>query len=139
MLFGSPTRIATQAHLGPTGVDEEAAMVLSYASGQLAVLSTAISEDTAQEAVLSGTQGRIRIQRPWWLPTMMTVSREGQPDEVLEFPLTGNGYQFEAAEVMRCLRAGKLESDLMPLDESLSIMKTLDAIRAPWGLKYPID
>jgi hypothetical protein len=69
----------------------------------------------------------------------MTVSREGHADEVMEFPLVGNGYQFEAAEVMRCLRAGKLESDLMPLDETLAIMKTLDAIRAQWGLKYPMD
>lgn len=139
LLFGSPTGITTQAHLGRTGVDEEAAMVLLHAQGQLAVLSTAVRVDTAQEAVLSGTQGRIRIHRPWWRPTMMTWSREGQADEVIEFPLTGNGYQFEAAEVMRCLRAGKLESDLMPLDETLAIMKTLDAIRAQWGLKYPMD
>ena len=139
LLFGSPISITTQAHLGRTGVDEEAAMVLLHAQGQLAVLSTAIRVDTAQEAVLSGTQGRIRIHRPWWRPTVMTLSREGQPDEVMEFPLTGNGYQFEAAEVMRCLRAGKLESNLMPLDESLSVMKTMDAIRAQWGLKYPMD
>lgn len=139
MLFRSPTQIAAHAHLGPTGVDEEAAMILSHAKGQLAVLSTAVRVETAQEAVLSGTQGRIRIHRPWWRPTVMTLSREGHADEVMEFPLSGNGYQFEAAEVMRCLRAGQLESDLMPLDETLSIMRTLDAIRAQWGLKYPMD
>jgi predicted dehydrogenase len=139
LLFGSPTGITTQAHLGPTGVDEEAAIILSHAQGQLAVLSTAIRVDTAQEAVISGTQGRIRIHRPWWRPSAMTLSREGHADEVMEFPLTGNGYQFEAAEVMRCLRAGKLESELMPLDETLAIMKTLDTIRTQWGLKYPMD
>lgn len=139
MLFGSPTQIVSTAHLGPTGVDEEAGIILSHAQGQVALLSTAIRVDTAQEAILSGTQGRICIHRPWWRPTMMTVSREGQPDEVMEFPLTGNGYQFEAAEVMRCLRAGKLESNLMPLEETLAIMETLDAIRAQWGLKYPMD
>jgi len=48
-------------------------------------------------------------------------------------------YQYEAAEVMRCLRAGKLESDIMPLEESLRIMKTLDEIRKQWGLKYPME
>lgn len=139
MLFGPPTQIDSQAHLGPSGVDEKAAIILSHAQGQLAVLSTAIRVDTAQEAILSGTRGRIRIHRPWWRPTMMTLSREGQEDDVLEFSLVGNGYQFEAAEVMRCLRAGKLESDLMSLDESLAIMKTMDAIRAQCGLKYPMD
>lgn len=139
MLFGPPSRIASLAHLGPTGVGEEGAITLSHAQGQLAVLSTAVRVDTAQEAILSGTQGRIRIHRPWWRPSAMTLSREGQEDEVLEFPLAGNGYQFEAVEVMRCLRAGKLESDLMPLDETFAIMKTLDAIRAQSGLKYPMD
>ena len=38
-----------------------------------------------------------------------------------------------------CLRAGKLESDILPLDESLGIMRTLDRIRAPWGFKYPTE
>ena len=38
---------------------------------------------------------------------------------------------------MECLRGGKAESRVMPLDETLHIMQTLDAIRAEWGLKYP--
>ena len=57
-------------------------------------------------------------------------------DLIEHFPRT---YQFEAAEVMSCLRAGRLESRLMPLDETLSILRTLDAIRAQWGLRYPMD
>jgi predicted dehydrogenase len=56
---------------------------------------------------------------------------------VLRFPLQGNGYNYEAAEVTRAVREGRMESPRMPLDESLEIMRTLDAIRAPWGLKYP--
>ena len=69
----------------------------------------------------------------------MTLTREGRSDETMEFPIAGNGYQFEAAEVMRCLCEGRSESCMMPLDETLSIMKTLDAIRAQWGLRYPMD
>jgi predicted dehydrogenase len=139
MIFGAPTRIASHAQLGPTGVDEEAAIILSHAQGQLAVLSTAIRLETPQEAIIMGTAGRIRVHSPWWRPTAMTISREGRSDELMEFPFAGNGYQFEAAEFMGCLRTGKLESRLMPLDETLSIMRTLDAIRAQWGLRYPID
>ena len=40
---------------------------------------------------------------------------------------------------MDVIRSGRLESDAMPLDESLSIMRTMDAIRAQWGLKYPME
>ena len=48
-------------------------------------------------------------------------------------PLEGNGYNYEAAEVVRCLQAGKLESEIMPLDETLKIMQAMDAIRAQWS------
>ncbi len=139
MLFGPPTQIASLAHLGWTGVDEQAAMLFSHSQGQLAILSTAVRVDTCQEAVILGSEGRLRIHRPWWRPTTMTLSREGVADEVMEFPLSGNGYQFEAAEVMRCLREGKTESPMMPLNETLSIMRTLDAVRAQWGLHHPTD
>jgi predicted dehydrogenase len=44
----------------------------------------------------------------------------------------GNGYAHEAAEVHRCLREGLKESPLMPLDESLAVMETVDAIRRAW-------
>ncbi len=49
----------------------------------------------------------------------------------------GNGYQFELMEVARCLREGRMESAVMPLDDSLSTMRTMDALRAQWGLVYP--
>jgi predicted dehydrogenase len=67
------------------------------------------------------------------------LRQANQEPTIIARPYEGNGYQFEAAEVMACLRAGKLESDLMPLDETLSIMQTLDALRAQWGLTYPSE
>lgn len=139
MIFGPPARIVSLAHLGQTGVDERAAVILGYDTGQLAVLSTAVRTDTPTEAVLMGSGGHIRIHAPWWHGTALTLSVEGREDEVISLPYEGNGYNIEAAAVMHCLRKGKLESDVMPLDETLAIMQTLDAIRAQWGLKYPME
>jgi predicted dehydrogenase len=51
----------------------------------------------------------------------------------------GTGYQFEAAEVVRCLQAGQLESAIMPLDETLAIVQGMDTLRASWKLAYPCD
>ncbi len=62
-----------------------------------------------------------------------------QKRTTLNLPFTGNGYNYEAAEVMQCLRDGKIESEIMPLDETLAIMKTMDAIRAQWGLRYTTE
>ena len=64
-----------------------------------------------------GTQGRIRLHAPWWRGTSMTISRPEQADETIDLPLEGNGYNYEADEVARCIRAGKLESEVMPLDK----------------------
>ena len=44
--------------------------------------------------------------------------------------------QYEAAEVGRCLRAGLLESPILPLAETVSIMATMDEVRAQIGLAY---
>jgi predicted dehydrogenase len=137
MVFGPPADIVSRAHLGATGVDEQAAMILGYPAGQLAVLYTAIRVVTPHEAIIMGTDGTLRIGLDWHKPDRLTLGRPGQPDETIPLPFVGNGYNYEAAEVMACLRAGRVESALMPLDESHTIMRTLDAIRAQWGLRYP--
>jgi len=137
MLLGPPDRGTGLAQIGETGVDEQVSLVLGYPGGALAQLTAAIRTNTPQEVTLMGTEGAIRIHPIWWKPTTLTVARPGQPDETIDEPFTGNGYNYEAAEVMACLRAGYLESAIMPLDESAAIMQTLDAIRAQWGLRYP--
>ncbi len=57
----------------------------------------------------------------------------------IDTPYLGNGYVHEAVEVGRCLRAGLLESEGMPLDESVALMGVMDDIRAQIGLRYVAD
>jgi predicted dehydrogenase len=139
MVFGPPSQATGVAHLGATKVDEYCAITLAHPQGQLVALWCSIRLNTALEAELIGTNGRIKIHSPAWRATEMTLLREGKEKQVMNVPFDGNGYQFEAIEFMNCLRAGKLESAIMPLDETLSIMKTLDALRAQWGVKYPME
>ena len=139
MILGKPNQVVSLADLGATGVDEQAAMVLGYDGGRLAVLSTAVRTETPQEVIICGTEGRIRVHRQFFQPRKLTVEVYGKERTEIEMPIEGNGYQYQAEEVARCLRAGKLESEIMPLDETLAIMETLDQIRAPWGLKYPTE
>jgi hypothetical protein len=139
MIFGEPTQIRSLAHIGETGADEQNAILLGYDAGQIAVLSSAVRTTSPHEALIMGTDGMIRIAAPWWKPEQFTVSVSGQPVEVVDLPFTGNGYNYEAVEVGRCLRAGELESTVMPLDETLSIIRTMDAIRAQWNLVYPTE
>ena len=68
----------------------------------------------------------------------LTVNAGGKSEE-LAVPYENGGFNYEAQEVMDCLRAGKNESTVMPLDETLTIMQTMDTLRAQWGLKYPME
>lgn len=137
MVFGTPTEIISRGHLGETGVDEQGAIILGYPDTRLAVLYTSIRTPTPHEATIMGTEGMLRIGLDWHKPDRVTLNRAGQPEEVTHLPFAGNGYNYEAAEVIACLRDGRTESATMPLDETLAIMRTLDAIRAQWGLRYP--
>ena len=139
MLFGKPEEIVSTWHKGETGVDEQAAYLFKHAGGALSVLHSSLQAQTSQEAVIAGTKGRIRIERQCWRPQEIVLTREDDSEERFSLPFEGNGFNYEAAEVMRLLRAGEKESEIMPLDESVAIMETLDAIRAQWGLRYPME
>jgi uncharacterized membrane-anchored protein len=58
---------------------------------------------------------------------------------VLEEEIVGNALNYEAQEVMRCMREGIKESPLMTLNESVQIMEIMDKLRKPWGLTYSND
>jgi predicted dehydrogenase len=139
MVLGPPSRIIAQACIGPTGVDERAAMIFRYGTGALALLSSAIATATPQEAILCGSEGRIRLPRPWWRGEKIILSRPDREDEVIELPIVGNGLHYEADEVARCLRKGLRQSRIMPLAETLKIARTMDRIRRQWKLSYPFE
>lgn len=139
MVLGAPTRIVSMPTIGDSGVDEQAAIILGHANGALSILSTAIRTATPHVAVIMGTEGMIEIHHDWHKPTAFTLEFAGKAPERFDLPRQGNGYNYEAAEVMRCLRAGLKESPILPLDETRAIMQTLDEIRAQWGLRYPME
>jgi predicted dehydrogenase len=136
MLFGAPARIESAANLGATGVDEETAVLLHHAKGQLALLTASSRLATPCQAHLHGTKGWIRIHPPWQGSTRLTVS-SGERGETLDLPHRGGGYAHMAEAFMEHVRAGARDSPVMPQAESLAIMRTLDAIREQWGLRYP--
>ncbi len=139
MFFGKARSVASQAHIGETGVDEQAGIVVKYDAGCISVITTGIRTQTPMEAWLLGTEGRIHLHGPWWRGNPLTLMVNGKETETIAPPMEGNGYNYEIDEVARCIAAGRTESDIMPLDETLSIVTLLDEIRAQWGLKYPME
>ncbi len=140
MLFAKqPDKMVSLAHLSDSGVDEQGAYLFQYDGGAMAMLSGAVLTDTPWEATIMGTKGWIRIERPFWNARTATL-QVGEDAPVTVTPDTiENGYNYEAMAVMDCMRKGLTEHPRMPLDESVALMETMDALRAQWGMTYPMD
>jgi predicted dehydrogenase len=130
MVLGTPDRIVTLIDPAFTGVDGQTSMLFGYASGAQAVLTCTLSAKSPTRGAIVGTDARIEIDGDFYAPTSFTlISRTGERTH-FEATHEGLGLWHEADEVARCLREGLLESTLMPLDESVSIMQTMDAVLA---------
>ncbi|WP_328539075.1 Gfo/Idh/MocA family protein [Streptomyces sp. NBC_00344] len=142
LLLGEPDRIRADALLSPEKVDLNTGMLLGWDSGATALLSCSVTADTPQTAAVTGTAGRIEFPRGFFHPESFVLHRAGRDPEEFTAGRGGgalHGMQYEAAEVMRCLRAGETESPLVPLDGTLAVMRTLDAVRERIGVRYPVD
>ncbi|MFF0481877.1 Gfo/Idh/MocA family protein [Streptomyces sp. NPDC004435] len=137
LLLGEPDSVQAHARISPEGVDLNTGMLLGWESGASALLSCSLEADTPLTASVTGTKGRIDVPRGFFFPERFTLHREGAEPE--EFVNTDDPHSLrhEAAEVMRCLRAGETESPLVPLDGTLAVMRTLDAVRDRVGVRYP--
>jgi predicted dehydrogenase len=137
LLLGRPDRIEAWASLTPEGVDQHTGLLFGYPTGSLAALTCGFVGAGRNAAVVTGQTGRIELPTAFWCPTQLTLHRPGADPAVLEAPLVGHGYGPEAAEVHRCLRAGLVESPLVPHAATLEVMTMLDGIRARIGVTYP--
>ena len=101
------------------------------------MLSTTLRAEGSNRAAVVGTEGRIEIDSVWYAPTTFTrYDREGDVVERWDEQVTGRGGQFQAWEVERLIESGG-SSQIMPPDESVRIMETLDEVRRQIGLSYP--
>lgn len=139
MLLGMPIRVRAGGLLGASGVDEQVAIVLSHADGAQALLYVSLQARRSPDLEILCERGRIRVWAPVFRPTRLSVWPADGGEQVLEFPVEGSGYGAQLAEVCAALRAGRTESAIMPVAESVSIMRTLDAVRAELGLRYPAE
>ena len=133
MVLGPPSTLTAASTPAFTGVDAQTSAVLRYAGGAHAVLTCTLESRTATRASIAGTDGRIDIDPVWYAPARLTVSRFDGGGESYDGVTAagegpGKGLRFEAAEVARCVRDGRTQSPVMPLDESVQIMQTLDDI-----------
>lgn len=136
-LFGTPDRVSAIGALTATGVDGQVSMALGFGAMQ-ASLHTTLEANTATTAVVFGTHGRIDVEGRFYAPTRFAVVRDDGTRWTYDGIVEG-GMQYEAAEVARCVAAGRTESPLMTWQGTLEVMRTMDEVRRQIGLTYPAE
>jgi hypothetical protein len=53
--------------------------------------------------------------------------------------IDGQGRQYQAMHVEKCIGQGLVESPIMSLAESVEIMQVMDAVRSKIGVTYPTE
>ena len=138
-----PSEIQAQCQLNEAGVDELAAYHFRFPCGTTASVSTSFCLKMKQEAMLYGSEAFIEYPNFQSGPSFRLNRHKGGPEvletEEYQFEQDDNGFVYQVAEVVRCLRAGRLESDRISWQESVEIIAVMDEIRAQAGVKYPFE
>ncbi len=120
------------------GVDVQTIATLKFQNGKLARMITSNIVTEPCFANVYGAKGYISIPDYVGGITKLHTYIDGK-EEVFDVPPIGNGFEEEIYEACRCIREGKLESDVHPIKDSLAILSQMDTIRRQNGIKYPFD
>lgn len=139
-ILGAPATVTASATLGPTGVDDEVATIFTHAGGAVSTSLSASHAAGPNTASIIGTEARIDIDRVWYTPTSFrVVTPDGEVLESYETRIDGRGMQFQALAAEQYVASGANDSEILPIDETVAIMGTLDEVRRQIGLRYPSE
>ena len=139
MLLGTPERVVAAGSLFPSGVDAEASLLLDHGDGRTATLTTSLRQALPGQARVFGTEGWIDVLPRFHHPQTIVLHRAGAEPETITRPATGGGYAHELIEVTECLRAGRSESAVMPLADTLAVQSVLGEAADQLGVPHEED
>ncbi|MFC5264580.1 Gfo/Idh/MocA family protein [Kribbella qitaiheensis] len=138
MALGSPAELKAVGSVNEDGVDLNVAMAWRYDSGAVAALTCGLRSQNPWTASVSGPEGSLLLPHRFHHPEYY-VRKTAAGEERIDVPTHGLGYHYEAAEVMRALRAGLVECPALPHAATIEILDLLDETRRQIGVSYPGD
>ncbi len=135
MVLGAPREIVAVGAMTESGVDASSSIVLTHDGVARSTITTSILTHTPNTASVSGTEARIELDPFFFTPTTFRLYEAeifgasmawSDPTGVESFA----ALSWEATAFARYVGEGRTESPLHPLDETVSILATIDAVRA---------
>jgi predicted dehydrogenase len=134
MVLGNPTVVCAHGTVTPHGVDLEESVLLGFEGGATAALTATLRCATPGQARVFGTDGWIDVPPRFHHPETIVLHRHGHDPEVITLPATGGGYYHELAEVTECLLAGRAESAVMPLADTVAVQDVMGEVARQLGM-----
>ena len=119
------------------GADYQTDVLLRYANGAIASISSAVNVSKPVVGYVYGSKGHIRVPH-FFGAAEFFVNVNGEERHV-HAPYVGDGFEEQIEEACHCIRNGKTQSDKMPMTESIKIMEQMDAVRRQIQLVYPFE
>jgi len=134
-VLGVPSSVQAAGILAPTGVDVQAAATLDFAGRAQASITTSILIDTPGLATIEGTAASLRFDGSFVFPAAFHVAADGDTRSWSDptAPTGRDGLAWEATALAAFVAEGRTESPLHSLDDSISLMRTIDEVRAQVG------
>ncbi|KAH9208477.1 hypothetical protein DL95DRAFT_479964 [Leptodontidium sp. 2 PMI_412] len=129
-------------------VDVASSMILFYPeSGRQGILTSSLMHKTDDKFFrIEGTMGTVLVSgdtasMPSAITIRMKAAGAGKDlgDKKADETNGGKGFYYEADAVAVDISNGRLESEIMPLGESLRVLEIMDQVRKGGGAKFPQD
>ena len=138
MHFGTDIEgIESSVRMTDTGVDAMESITIFFRDGRMAVLTHDIYGRSDRKGIFYGEKGYIIVENINNPQSISVYDTEDRLIRKTDVPEQISGYEYEVQECIDAVRAGKKESDSMPLADSIEVMKVMDHLRGQWGLVYP--
>jgi predicted dehydrogenase len=139
-IFGKPAVITAKARLNSEKVDATTSMIFEYDGGRQATMTTSFLGAGPVNSSIIGSLARIDIDGSFYAQTSFrVVNRSGEIMKSYNEKIEGQGRQYQAMHVEKCVSQGLVESPVMSLAESVEIMQVMDAVRSQIGVTYPTE
>lgn len=135
--MGLPESVEASAVLAPTGADGSASAIFRFSDGRLAEAYSSFVSMAGVSTEFNCEKGNLILSRGRDRSQHLLIEYEGCETEEMLFTPPAQGYQYEAVEVMHCIEQGLKESTVVPLQFSVDLARTLDAVRERSGIIYP--
>ena len=133
-MSSKPTEILSQVKYAPTGVDEQASILLKNKEEEMATVILSLHAKQPKRGTIAFDKGYVEIfEYPRGEEAVITYTEDGSK-EVIKSGETSNALLYEVEDMEKALNGNP---EVMHLNYTKDVMDMMTEIRNEWGMKYP--